>query len=101
MNAWRLNGGQAAGTLLLRAQSRTLIPPGAPGQATAEPAFVTPEFEKRAHVSLIGVWALFFCIFSGLFCGFLIAYFFPDEVVYALYGVSTERSEERRVGKEC
>jgi len=51
---------------------------------------VTPEFEKRAHVSLIGVWALFFCIFSGLFCGFLIAYFFPDEVVYALYGVSTE-----------
>lgn len=51
---------------------------------------MTPEFEKRAHVSLIGVWALFFCIFSGLFCGFLIAYFFPDEVVYALYGVSTE-----------
>ncbi len=51
---------------------------------------MTPEFEKRAHVSLIGVWALFFCIFSGLFCGFLIAYFFPDEVVQALYGVSTE-----------
>lgn len=46
--------------------------------------------EKRTRLSLVGVWAVFFFIFSGLFCGFLIAHFFPEQVIRLIYGVSTD-----------
>lgn len=44
----------------------------------------------RARLSLLSLVAVFLLIFSGLFCGFLIAHFFPEQVVRLVYGVSTE-----------
>jgi hypothetical protein len=51
---------------------------------------VTVGLAKRTRLSLVGVSALFLFIFSGLFCGFLIAHFFPEQVVRAIYGVGAE-----------
>jgi hypothetical protein len=34
--------------------------------------------------------AVFLFIFSGLFCGFLVAHFFPEHVIRFIYGVGTE-----------
>ncbi|MHB1218447.1 MAG: hypothetical protein ACYC1L_09665 [Alphaproteobacteria bacterium] len=51
---------------------------------------MTVGLAKRTRLSLVGVLALFLFIFSGLFCGFLIAHFFPEQVMRAIYGVGTE-----------
>lgn len=51
---------------------------------------MTIGLSKRTHISFISVMALFLFIFSGLFCGFLIAHFFPDQVVRFVYGTGTE-----------
>jgi len=51
---------------------------------------VTVELAKRTRLSLVGVSGLFLFIFSGLFCGFLIAHFFPEQVIHIIYGVGTE-----------
>ena len=51
---------------------------------------MTIELPKRTRLSLVGVSVLFLFIFSGLFCGFLIAHFFPDQVIRVIYGIGTE-----------
>ncbi|MGE0096075.1 MAG: hypothetical protein AB7M05_03190 [Alphaproteobacteria bacterium] len=51
---------------------------------------MTVELAKRTRLSLVGVSVLFLFIFSGLFCGFLIAHFFPEQVIRVIYSVGTE-----------
>lgn len=51
---------------------------------------MTVGLPKRTRFSLVGVSALFLFIFSGLFCGFLIAHFFPEQVMRVIYDVRTE-----------